>query len=100
MTLSSHLTSDLSTLLGTDDFGVAGAITDGATINGIFDDASEMVNAETGAVETTNPQFICRTADVSSVVIATVITISSTPYSVIGIQPDGTGLTTLILSED
>lgn len=51
-------------------------------------------------VETTAPKVLCRTADVPNVSHGDMVTVDAKPYKVIGISPDGTGITTLILSED
>lgn len=91
--------ADRLMFLQTEDFGMTGTIGT-ATIYGIFDDSYHAVNEVTGEVATTAPQFTCRTSDVTSVIQGTVITINSIAYKVINIQPDGTGLTVLILSRD
>ncbi len=50
--------------------------------------------------ETASPKVLCRTADVPKVSHGDAVTIDAKPYKVIGISPDGTGITTLTLSED
>jgi len=55
--------------------------------------------AEVQGIESENPIFTCRTADVSSVAHGQAITISGTAYTVRSRQDDGTGITALVLSE-
>lgn len=88
---------DRAIFLAVDDFGVAATI-GGATVNGIFD--NDFIEVETGAgvgVALQQPRFTCRTADVSGVVEGTSATISGVSYTVRIVQPDGTGMTDLIL---
>jgi len=51
-------------------------------------------------VETTKPVAICKSSDVEKVAHNNIIEISGKQYYVISILPDGTGTTTLGLSED
>lgn len=46
------------------------------------------------------PTALCKTSDVSTAVARDTLTISSVVYYIVDIQPDGTGLTLLILSKD
>lgn len=99
MTLKSDITNDLATFLNTNEF--ATSITyNSNVIKGIFDDAYKGINMATGEIESTDPQVVVKTSDVSDIEHGNNLVISSTTYYVIGIQPDGTGLTTLILSKD
>ena len=50
--------------------------------------------------ETTAPKVLCRTEDVLNAAHGDTVTVDSKAYKVIGISPDGTGVTTLTLSED
>lgn len=47
----------------------------------------------------TRPQAIVRTADVPSIAPGQTVVMQGTQYSVAEIQPDGTGMTTLILQK-
>jgi hypothetical protein len=47
----------------------------------------------------TRPQAIVRTADVPSIASGQTVVMQGTQYSVAEIQPDGTGMTTLILQK-
>ncbi len=75
------------------DFGVNATI-GAATVRGIFDAAfAESLGFVGGA----SPQLLCASADVSSVVEGTAITISGLGYTVAEIHPDGTGVTVIKL---
>jgi len=100
MSLSQDLTTDLDTFLDTTDFAVAATLNGTTAINVIFDAAYEAVNLQTGEVEGAAPVAICKSSDVSGVSHGDTLDVNGTTYYVRGIQPDGTGLTTLILSED
>ena len=76
------------------DFGLDATI-GSATVRGMFDDAYNA--ASNGFIESTAPQFMAATADVSTVVQGQAITVNSKNYLVTTVQPDGTGVTTLIL---
>jgi len=60
---------------------------------------SIMPLADGTEVETTAPKVLCRTEDLPSVSHGDTVTVDAKPYKVIGISPDGTGVTTLTLSE-
>ncbi len=99
MTLKADITSDLTTFISTDEFAVS--ITyNSTTIQGIFDDAYEGINAATGEIESTDPQVIVKASDVSGLGHGDTMIISGTTYYVTGIHTDGTGLKTIILSRD
>lgn len=99
MTFKSDLTNDLDVFLNSDEFAVD--ITyQAATIQGIFDAPfSSAVEGEMG-IESTLPQVLVKTGDVPNIAHAETMTINSVVYNVIGIQPDGTGMTLILLSED
>jgi len=93
---------DRSYFYAVDDFGVAAIYTpaggSASTVNGVFD--NDFVEIDTGgAVSFAQQQatFMCRTADVSSAAEGDAITISGENYIVRIVQPDGTGMTNLIL---
>ena len=90
-------TEDLSAFLNVDEFATA-ATWNAGTIYGIFDNgylgvpAGVVVDLESAATS-----YHCQTADVSTAVHGDTITINAVVYTIVGIQPDGTGMTTLIL---
>lgn len=94
MTLSTDLTGDLPAMLDTDEFAVAATIGAG-TVDGIFDNAFVSVEG----IEGTHPIFLCEASEVSSVVHDNTVVIGAVTYKVKGIEPDGTGMTMLILEK-
>ncbi|MDF1536070.1 MAG: hypothetical protein P1S46_06140 [bacterium] len=93
---------DLAQLVSTDDFAVL-ATYDGGQIPIIFDLVNEPIETNLGVVEALGPTAICRSADVEGIAHDDVFTIpvdgTRTRYKVVGIEPDGLGLTTLVLME-
>jgi hypothetical protein len=100
MALTDDLVDDLPGFLDTEEFAVEVTLTGGVKIRGIFDDEHRLISEQDGQVSTTAPQVMCRASDVASVALGAAATISSVAYKVIEKQPDGSGLTTLILSRD
>ena len=99
MTFKNDLTNDLDIFLDDDEFAVD-VIFNSVTIQGIFDNEFiEAVEGEMG-IETTVPQCQFKTSDVSTAVHGDTMIINSIDYNIIGIQPDGTGMTLILLSED
>ena len=87
-------TEDLTPFFQTSDFGTAATWSVGpATVNGIFDQEY----LQTLGVDSANPVFVCRAADVSGVAKGQTLTVNSVGYSIVGIHPDGTGVVALEL---
>lgn len=63
------------------------------TINGIFDREYVEING----VESYSPVFICQSSDVPNANHGARMTINSIVYTVVGVQPDGAGISMLIL---
>lgn len=76
------------------------AIFGSATVNGIFEAgfAAAQVGLDAG-VEGARYTFTCAQADVPGIAHGSVLTVNGTGYLVRSIQPDGTGVVTLILQE-
>ena len=71
-----------------------------ATINGIFDNEFTAVRIIGGVeIEAGQPQYTSPSADVATAVHNDTLVIGDVTYYIKGIEPDGTGLTTLILSK-
>jgi hypothetical protein len=99
MTFKDDLTTDLDIFLNSNEFAVD-VTYQSATIKGVFDAPFESaVEGEMG-IESTLPQVLVKTSDVASAVHGQTMTINSVVYQIIGIQPDGTGMTLILLSED
>jgi len=64
-----------------------------ASVWGIFENAY----AEDLGIAGTRPELTCRTTDVSTAAAGTAVVANELSYLVRGIQPDGTGMTVLIL---
>lgn len=92
MSLDELLLSDLDTLFDADEFAVEATI-GGATVRGILDD--EYI--EDADIAGTRPVLVCKTADVAAVDQGDTVTIDGTDYEVVIPQPDGTGVTRLVL---
>lgn len=99
MTFKDDLTNDLDIFLDDDEFAVD-VILNSVTIQGIFDNEFISAVEDEIGVETTIPQGQFKTSDVSTAVHGDQMTINSIVYNIIGIQPDGTGMTLILLSQD
>jgi len=95
--------TDRAAFFDTDEFGVAASVTiDGGgaeTVNGVFD--NEYVGVLDGEastpVESTRPVFTVATDDVTGIGHGDSVVISGTTYTVRGVEPDGTGVTRLVM---
>lgn len=97
--------ADRLDMLDSDEFGVAFTWTKAngvqAVLSGIFDAAFaaplEGSLAGPGGVESTGPRLLVRSADVSGIAHGQAIEIGDDDYTVAGVEPDGTGLTAILL---
>lgn len=96
--------TELAIFFDADDFGVTASYTpsggSASNVKGIFD--NEFFEAAVGdvGVAIQQPRFLCRTSDISAAAEGDAITINSVAYTIRVVQPDGTGVTTLVLEED
>jgi hypothetical protein len=67
------------------------------TFTAIFDDAFVGANPGDAFVESSSPRILCRTSDVEGILSRTAIEVATIPFRVLSNQPDGTGLTVLVL---
>lgn len=75
------------------DLGTTATLASGATVTGMFDAASvEILNAHS-----VGPVFMTPTAGVSGLAYGAALTIGGVGYAVRQNEPDGTGMTQLIL---
>lgn len=88
------INDDLTVYYDTDDFAIA-ATYNAAAVNGIFNHAY----VEVEGVEGERPVFECAEADVAGIAHGETFTVNATTYTVVGVQPDGTGVVLIILSE-
>ncbi len=86
---------DLSVFLQTQDFATAATYQGSATVNGIFDNQYfEGMNFQGSA-----PVFMCRTADVASAAHGQTLAVGADTYKIVGVEPDGTGITLMRLEK-
>ena len=79
------------------DFGDTFTKADTSTFQAIFENAFVEVGGAMRSVESVKPIILCRASDVSDLAHDAVLTKGAVTYHVIGIEPDGTGFTQLIL---
>lgn len=79
----------------TSGFAQNATLSGGGVVPVIFDKAYQ--GALAGLVESTGPQCVAKSADVSTVVQGSTLVIASVTYTVTGVEADGTGITTLQL---
>ena len=104
-TLQEIMTSDIPNIF-LSDFTVDGTYTPQgggpSTIKVVFENQYQSIEmlSEGVGVESTGPAATCKTSDVSTAKHGDTLAISGKIYYINGVQPDGTGLTRLLLSED
>lgn len=81
------------------DFGETAILADGTEITVIFDAGFKEALPMDISIESTKPTATVKTDDIEGMVHGNTMEIRGTIYMVVGIQPDGTGITTVILSE-
>lgn len=91
-------TEDLKSFLSTKDFAVS-AIYNGVSVDVIFD--SVYFEESTGLVgfQGSAPMATALTSDVPNAAHGDTLVISSVTYKVVGVEPDGTGITVLRLEK-
>lgn len=80
-------------------FAVAATWNGTTTVNGIFDNEYFEIGVGTPGAEGSQPSFFCRAADVAAAAQGDTLLINSVTYTVVSVQPDGTGFTRLVLRE-
>ena len=101
MTLAADLTGDLDIFFNADEFAVEAFLNGAATpIKVIFDNEYREIVLSSGSVEGRVPQCLAKSSDVEAAAHGNTLKVGATTYKIIGVQPDGTGITTLMLSKD
>jgi hypothetical protein len=108
MTLAADLTTDLSIFFNDDEFAVEATYTPGVgspvTFKAIFDDGYSGSNPFEVEIDTTAPQALAKTSDVSGYAIGTALTIGGATYYITAKHKDppagGPGTTVLLLSTE
>lgn len=96
---------DIDVFFATDAFAQMATYTrfgfPAVSITVIFDAPGSVATLADGTeVESTAPKVLCRTQDVPNASHGDTVTVDGKTYKVTGISSDGTGITTLTLSED
>lgn len=81
------------------DFGINATFA-AQTIKVIFDNDFQAVNLAAMSVESAGPQAVVKDTSIPGAVHGSTLIIGAVTYYIRGIHPDGTGLTTLVLSKD
>ena len=90
------MSADNLDMLNADEFGSV-VVFNGNIISGIYDAAYYELIGGDGSVESTTPAVICRSADVTGIKHQDLVNIDGTDYYVVGVKPDGTGMTEIAL---
>ena len=91
---------DLLNFLDTNTHGKSATVTihgSSSTISVILNNEYFAIAGESVDIDGTQPVATCRTSDVANIDTSDSITIDSVNYNITNIQPDGTGITVLIL---
>ena len=67
-------------------------------VKGFFDNGFFDTSVGDVVLDTTQPRFTCKMSDLKSISRNCVVYINATKYTVIQIQPDGTGTATVLLA--
>lgn len=79
------------------DFGVSATINKTSIVTGIFDDKFLMVDDLDLNIESSEPQFLCRSSDVTGITDGMTLVVNGTNYLITTLEPDGTGFTVITL---
>ena len=101
MSLSVALNKDLSVFVNPNDFGQSVTFTRSnnttLTVNGVADFEHLMINEASNDVSGYQPVLNCKTTDILSIEPDDSVEINNKNYRIIDIQPDGTGMSKIIL---
>lgn len=86
---------DFAAFLSSDEFSVPCTLPGGAVVQVVFDDAHQ--DALGGAFEASGPTALGVSAELSALGHGSEIQINAASWRVVGVQPDGTGMTRLLL---
>lgn len=95
--MAMDMSADNLAMLSPTEFGATSFTLNGKSIKGIYDAAYYQVIGIDGGVESSQPAVICIDADVVGVKHEDVAIIDGNTFYVVGIKPDGTGMTELAL---
>lgn len=89
-------TEDLAAFFNAAEFATAATL-NGVAVNGIFDNGYALGSAGGMGFASTQPRLTLPTASVSASPVGLVVVVASVNYLVAEHQPDGTGLSVLLL---
>ena len=97
-------TEDLTAFFDLDEFADAATFTPAGggpafTVNGIFDAPYQLNSARDVQIDTDKPRFTCRSSDVTAVRREDGCTIAGRQYDVLAVEPDGTGVSVVVLAQ-
>ena len=93
---------DLLNFFDTDTHGESASVSingSASTIKVIINKEYFAIAGESVDIDGTQPVATCRSSDVTGIDTTDTITIDSVTYNIVNIQPDGTGMTMLILQD-
>ena len=92
-----------SEFYNTDDFAVNATYTpqggSASTITGIFDEEYQLIDAGSVGVSGSTPVFECASSSVPAAAPGDTLVVNAVTFLVVEVQPDGTGVTVLILEK-
>ena len=94
------MSADNLAMLASDEFGASVATLDGVAIQGIFD--AEYFEVQVGGdvgTESSQPGFLCRDEDLPADPRGKTLIVDGVSWTVVTPEPDGTGMTALVLRE-
>lgn len=69
-------------------------------VKGVFDNGYFDREAGQTVIDSTQPQFMCPTAETAGIVRGMIVAIDGKTYSVVTVEPDGTGVSTIRLHHE
>lgn len=89
-------TEDFTAYFNTADFAFSATVA-GVAVKGIFDKAYQLGNVGVTGIATTAPVLTLATAGVPADPVGTAVVVSGVSYTVAAHEPDGTGVSLLLL---
>lgn len=90
---------DLDVFFSTDEFAdVVSGRPDGKPFRALFDEGFFDPDAGETVLDTTQPRLTCKISDLTGITRKTLLTVKGESYTVIKVQPDGTGMAVVLLS--
>lgn len=80
-------------------FAVTATYNGVTSVNGIFDAEYFETTAGFGGIQSSQPVFLCRAADMPSAVHGQTLVVNAVTYQIVGVEPDGSGITLLKLEK-